>query len=41
VDPDTVTIDSVEILGIEVALRDLPMNLRNALYQLYYEVDFE
>lgn len=41
VDPDTVTIDSVEILGVEVALSDLPLTLRNALYQLYYEVDFE
>lgn len=35
-----VTIDAVKICGVEVALRDLPMPLRNALHDLSEGLEF-
>lgn len=35
-----VTIEAVKICGVEVALRDLPMPLRNALHDLSEGLEF-
>ena len=40
VDIVDITIDRVEILGVVVALADLPMTLRRALHDLADEVEF-
>lgn len=41
VDPDTVKIQSLEILGIDVDPSDLPFVLQNAIIELSNDLDFE
>jgi len=41
INPDSVQIHSLEILGVEVKLSELPAALQSAILSLYSEVDWE
>lgn len=41
VDPDTIKIESLTILGVDVDPKDLPFVLQNAIIELSNDLDFE
>ena len=41
VDPSSIQVASLEILGVEVAMKDLPADLQDAILSLSDEVEFE
>jgi hypothetical protein len=41
VNPDTVNVLSINILGVDVRLKDLPTDLQNAILSLSTDLDFE